>query len=235
MADLHYAAAIRWRSFVMSSEVETSLLVAQNKIVRDSPTPLEMTECRLRHFGHSLPIQINFADAFDPREHVVNRLAPHPYQFRAHDAGHEIARQLEHFLRRAAIEAFAQNRGHRAGERLHFRPQRHAKMRFALVVDLEINADGIRAFLVLAHIFENECFAGARLLLLRVVRIGNERFAPLDFRQRFEEINDFFELWRVHLRFRHPEPRMLSGSRDPVVSLFGIATGFLDFAPLRSE
>jgi hypothetical protein len=65
-------------------------------------------------------------------------------------------------------------------------------MRLAFVVHLEINADCVRAFFVFADIFERELFPSARLLFLRVVCVGDERFAPLDFRQRLEEVDDRF-------------------------------------------
>jgi hypothetical protein len=65
-------------------------------------------------------------------------------------------------------------------------------MRLAFVIHLEINADRVRAFLVFADIFEREFFSSARLLFLRVVRVRDERFAPFDFRQRLEEVDDRF-------------------------------------------
>src|ERR1700730_2350799 len=78
------------------------------------------TSTPLRHLRHALPIEVNLADAFDPREDVINCLAADAHQFRAHDAGHEIARKLENFLWSRAFEAFAKERGHRTGKRLHF-------------------------------------------------------------------------------------------------------------------
>ena len=75
-------------------------------------------------------------------------------------------------------------------------------MRFALFVDVQVNADGIGAFLILAHVFEVELLALARLLFLRAVRIGNQRFAPLLFRQRFEKINDLVELGGIRPIYR---------------------------------
>jgi hypothetical protein len=59
-----------------------------------------------------------------------------------------------------------------------------------VVIDLQINADGIGAFFVLANVFEHEDLAGARLLFLRVVGIGHERLAALHFRERFEQVDD---------------------------------------------
>ena len=52
----------------------------------------------------ALPVEVNFADALDPREHVIGRLAAHPDELGADDAGDEIARQIENFLRRGAIQ-----------------------------------------------------------------------------------------------------------------------------------
>ena len=70
-------------------------------------------------------------------------------------------------------------------------------MRFAVIIDLEINADSVRAFLVFADVFEREFFARPRLLFLRVIRVGNERLAPFHFRQRFKKMDDGFEFGRV--------------------------------------
>ena len=90
--------------------------------------------------------------------------------------------EFQNFLRRAAVEPFAENRSHRASERLHLGPQRHPKMRFAFVIHLQVNPHCIGALLIFADILENESLARTRLLLLRVVRVGDERFAPLDLR-----------------------------------------------------
>ena len=148
----------------------------------------------LRHLRHALPVQPDFADAFDAREDVIDRLAAEAHQFRADDARHEIARQIENLLRRRAIEPFAKNRRHRAGKRLHFRPERHANVRLAVFIHMQINADRVRAFLIFAHIDKIELLAFARLLFLRVVRVGNERLAPFIFRQRLKEIDDLVHL-----------------------------------------
>src|SRR6202022_4807819 len=76
----------------------------------------------LRHLGlrHALAIEVHFADAFDAREHVINRLAANAHKLGADDARYEIARKIENFLRRAAFEALAKNRGHSARERFTF-------------------------------------------------------------------------------------------------------------------
>src|SRR6266700_4901673 len=84
----------------------------RQSLTQRSATPLAAqtaSPCSLRDFGHSLPIQIHFADAFDAREHVVNRLAADAHQFRANNARHEIARQIEDLPRRGAFETFAKN------------------------------------------------------------------------------------------------------------------------------
>ena len=144
----------------------------------------------LRHFCHALPIEVNFADTFDAREHVIHRLAADAHQFRTHDACHEIARQIENFLRSRPFEAFAKDRGHRAGKRLHFGAKRHAEVCLALFIDLQINTNRISAFLIFSYVDKIEPLAFARFLLLRVVRVRDERLAPLIFRKRFEEIDD---------------------------------------------
>ncbi len=59
---------------------------------------------------------------------------------------------------------------------------------------MQINADRVRAIFVFANIDKLEFFTFTRLLFLRVVRIGNECLAPLIFRERLEEIDDFVEL-----------------------------------------
>src|SRR5439155_16834314 len=132
-----------------------------------------------------------------PSEHVINRLAANADQFRADDACDEIARQIANFLWRAALQAFAKNRGHRAGERLHFRAERHTDVGSAVFIGMQINADGVHAFLVFADIDEIKIFTFARLLFLRVVRVGDERLAPLIFWQLFEAIYDLVELDRI--------------------------------------
>ncbi len=144
----------------------------------------------LRHFCHALPIKVNFADTFDAREHVIHRLAADAHQFRTHDACHEIARQIENFLRSRPFEAFAKDRGHRAGKRLRFGAKRHAEVCLALFIDLQINTNRISAFLIFSYVDKIEPLAFARLLLLRVVRVRDQRLAPLIFRKRFEEIDD---------------------------------------------
>src|SRR4051794_32192726 len=81
---------------------------------------LRLEACRpLCHFRPALAIEVNFADSFDPREDVINGLAPHSHELASHDPRYEIARQLQNFLRRPAIETFAQDCCHRASERLH--------------------------------------------------------------------------------------------------------------------
>src|SRR3954470_366049 len=92
----------------------------------------------LGHFRHPPAVEVNFADAFDPREDVINRLAPDADQLAPDNTGHEIARQIENFLRCPAIESLAQNRGHGAGERLDFGSKRHPKMSAALFIHLQV-------------------------------------------------------------------------------------------------
>ena len=146
----------------------------------------------------ALPVEVNFADSFDPRQHVVGRLAAHPDQLGADNPGHKIARQIEDFLRRGAVESFAKDRGHGAGEGLHFRPERHAQMGAALVIDLQVDADFVGAFFVFAHVFEVELFVRPRLLFRRAVGIGDEGLAPLHLRQLLEKIDDVLQLLGIH-------------------------------------
>ena len=157
-----------------------------------------MTACALSHLRHALTIEINFADAFDAREHVINRLTADANQVRTHDPGHEIAREIEDFLRGRALEAFAKNRGHRAGKRLHLRAERHADVGPAVFVHMEIHAHRVGAFLVFSYVDQVEFLVVAGLLLLSVICIGDERLAPFIFRQRCEEIDDLVQLRRIH-------------------------------------
>ncbi len=53
---------------------------------------------KLRHLRHALPIQPDFANAFDAREDVINGLTAETHQFRADDAGDEITREIENLL-----------------------------------------------------------------------------------------------------------------------------------------
>jgi hypothetical protein len=147
-------------------------------------------ELLLGYLRHPLPIQPNFTDAFDPREHVVNRLAADAHQFRTDDARHEIARKIENFLRCRAFEPFAKDRRHGAGKCLHFRTERHANVRLAVFIHVQINAHRVCALLVFPHIDKFKVLALARLLFLRVVRVGDKCLATLIFWQCLEEIDD---------------------------------------------
>lgn len=144
----------------------------------------------LRHLRDALPIQINFADAFDAREHVIHGLAAEANEFRANDSRNKIARHIENLLRRGAIESLTENRGHGAGKRLHFWAKRHANVCSAVFIHVQVNADRIRTFLIFAHIDKIKILVFARLPFLRVAGIRHERLASLIFRQRFKQIDD---------------------------------------------
>src|SRR5881392_2342073 len=90
---------------------------------------------------HALAVYPNFADAFYPREHVVHSLAAEAHQFRADDARHKIAGQIQNLLRCRTVEPLAKNSRHRASERLHLRTERHANVCLALLIYVQINAD----------------------------------------------------------------------------------------------
>ena len=147
---------------------------------------------------HALPVQPNFADAFYPREDVIHSLAADSHQFRAHDARHEITRQIQNLLRRRAVEPLAKNGRHRASERLHFRTEGHANVCLALFIYVQINADCVGALLVFPNVDEIKILAFTRLLPFRIVCIRNERLAPLIFRQRFKKIDDLAQFTRIH-------------------------------------
>ena len=152
----------------------------------------------LRHLRHALPVEPHFADTFDSREDVINRLASDTDQFRAHNARHEIAGQIENFLRSRALESFAKNRRHGAGKRLHFRAERHADVRPAIFICVQVNAHGVGAFLVFSDVNKVELLAFARLLVLRIVGVGHERLASFIFGQRLEEIDNLVQFRRIH-------------------------------------
>ncbi len=151
----------------------------------------------LRHFCHALSIQPDFANAFDACEDVINRLAADAHELPAHDAPDEIAREIEDFLRSRALKPFAKNRGHRTRECLHFRAERHTDVRPTVFIDVQVNTDRVSAFLILSYVNKIELLVFSRFLVLRVVRVRNERLAPLILRQGLEEVYDFVELVRI--------------------------------------
>jgi hypothetical protein len=161
-----------------------------------APQPRRLCYRELRR-RHALPIEVNFANPFDSREYVIGRLAPHAHQLGPDNSRHEIARQIENVLWGRAFKSFAKNRSHRARKSLHFRAKRHANMRFSIFIDVQVNADGISTFLVLADILQVELLARTRFLFSCVVSVGNEGFTPLIFRERFEKIDDVIQFWRV--------------------------------------
>jgi len=124
---------------------------------------------------HALAIEVDLANPFDPGQHVIGGLTAHTHQFGADNSGHEIARQIQNFLRGCAFKSLAKNRRHCPGKGLHFGPERHPNVGLAIFIDLQINADGVRAFLVFADILQIELLALARLLFPRVAGIGDER------------------------------------------------------------
>src|ERR1700745_2622444 len=148
----------------------------------------------LRYLRHPLTIEIDFADAFYPREHVINSLAAEAHQFRADDARHEITREIENFLRRGAVEPLAKNRRHRASERLHFWTERHADMCLPILIHMQINAHCIGALLVFPHVDEIKMLPPALFTSFRIIRIRNERLAPLIFGKQVEEFNNLVQL-----------------------------------------
>src|SRR5215469_18075002 len=135
-------------------------------------------EAASRHLGHSLAIEPNLANTFYPREHIIYGLAADSHQFRPDDSRYKITRQIQNLLRRRAFEPLAENRSHRASERLHFPTESHANVRLALFIYVQINAYCVCAFFVLTHIDKVELLAFARFLSLCVVCIRNECLAP---------------------------------------------------------
>ena len=64
----------------------------------ESSSWVGMTARGLRHLCHALAIQPHLADAFNAGQDVINRLAAEAHQFAAHNARHEIAREIENLL-----------------------------------------------------------------------------------------------------------------------------------------
>lgn len=151
----------------------------------------------LRHRRHALAVQIDFADPLDPGQHVIGRLAPDPDQFRANDPSHEIAWQIENVLRGGPFKSLAQNCGHGPSEGLHLGPQRHAYMRFAVIIYVQINTDSVCAFLIFPDVLQIELLSIFGLLFAGSVCVGDERLSPFIFRQRFEKIDNVFQLCRI--------------------------------------
>ena len=161
----------------------------REKFTRESQLGVS-SPASLRHLCHTLPVEPNFADAFDACEHIIDRLTADTHQLCANDAPDEITREIEDFLWCRAFESFAKNRCHGAGKRLHFRTERHANVCSAVFIHVQINADCVCAFLVFPHIDKIKVFSLARLLVLRVVRVGNKSFAPLILGEHLKEVND---------------------------------------------
>ena len=173
-------------------------LVARNEMHCSSLAVSRAALVASRHVRHPLTIQVNFADAFYPREHVINGLAAKPHQFGADDPRHEITGQIENFLRRGPVEPLAKNCCHRASEGLHFGTKRHSDMRPAILVHVQINADGVGAFLVFPNVDQSEIFALPRLLSLGIVCIRNQRLSPLIFGKRVKEFDDLVQIAGIH-------------------------------------
>ena len=73
-------------------------------LVSGPPDPTaDDTQLPSRHMRHALSVHPNFADAFYPREDVIDGLAAQPHEFRADNARHKITRQIENLLRRRAV------------------------------------------------------------------------------------------------------------------------------------
>ncbi len=88
----------------------------------------------------------------------------------------------------------------------------------AVVVDLEINADFIGAFLVFANVFEIELLVRFRFLFRRAVGIGDERFAPLHLRQVVEEVDDVLQFLGIHRDRNFPQIRPNGNRRNSGVA-----------------
>jgi len=60
-----------------------------------------------RHLRHTLAVQIDFTNAFDPRQDVIHSLAAESHKFRADNPRHKVTRQIENLLRRRTVEPLA--------------------------------------------------------------------------------------------------------------------------------
>ena len=106
-------------------------------------------------------------------------------------------------------------------------------MCLALIIDVQINADCVGAFLVFANIDEIKILAFTRLLVFRIVRIRNERLAPFIFRQRFKKVDNLAQLTWIHRVQNLPLIFIVSFRaklRNPVAKRTGKFTGCFDFA-----
>src|SRR5208337_2811796 len=97
-------------------------------------------------------IEESAARALHAGKDVIDRLRPDPDELAADDARDEIRRNIEDGLDGRALQPPAQDTGHRLGKDLHLWSQRNAEVDAAIRPDLQENADGIGALLVLADI-----------------------------------------------------------------------------------
>ncbi len=109
----------------------------------------------MQEAGGALAIEEGAAGALHAGEDVIDRLGPHADELAADDPRDEIRRHIEDRLDGGRVQPLAEDAGHRLGENLHLRPERDAEVDLrASGSDLQEDADGIGAFLVLADILE---------------------------------------------------------------------------------
>jgi hypothetical protein len=87
----------------------------------------------------------------------------------------------------------AKDRSQCAGQCLHLRPEADAKTGGAGAIDPQMNADGVGAFGILAHVFDVKCLALDRRPVFRAICIMDEQRATFAFGQPFEERNDLLQ------------------------------------------
>ena len=167
---------------------------------------------------------VNFGGTFHAAEDVVDGLASQSNEFSANDARDKVSGDVHDFFGGAAVEPFAENRGHGPGKRLDFVTEAHLEVAAARVVDVQEDADGVGAFLVFADVFEVEggsFFGGAIGAALGVV---DEHLALFGVGEDFEKIDDLVERsWVTH--------RSIEGRRILRVLLDGRADHVAPFGP----
>ncbi len=107
------------------------------------------------HLG-AAAVQPDLGGALHAREDVVDGLAALADEVGSDDLRHEVGFDFEDLLRSLALEAFAENGSHRLRQRLYLGSEGDAEVGFQILADLEKDANGVGAFLVLADVFEIE-------------------------------------------------------------------------------
>ena len=123
-------------------------------------------------------------------QYIINRLAALAHEFRADQPGDKISFEGEDVFRAGAMQSLAENRGHGPGQGLNLMPQADPKAGMIVFVDPQVDADGVGAFFIFAHVFEVEGLARLGSAMARAVGIMHQQPAAFAFRELFEKVND---------------------------------------------